>query len=116
EEAVRSWNLKPEPVFVDQGEPLGTGHAVAVAEPAVGGADDILVLTGDEPLLTAGQVRGLLALHRRRDVAAVVQTTIPDDARGFARVIRDARGEFVRLAEGTDATREELAVAEVATS
>ncbi|MGH2576954.1 MAG: NTP transferase domain-containing protein, partial [Actinomycetota bacterium] len=27
EEAVRSWSLSPEPVFVDQGEPLGTGHA-----------------------------------------------------------------------------------------
>jgi bifunctional UDP-N-acetylglucosamine pyrophosphorylase / glucosamine-1-phosphate N-acetyltransferase len=116
EEAVRAWAIAPEPVFVDQGEPLGTGHAVMAAEPAVGGVDDVLVVTGDEPLLTGEQVRGLMALHRRRDVAAVVQTTIPDDARGFARVIRDGRGEFVRLAEGSDATREELAVAEVATS
>src|SRR5207249_6119054 len=26
EDAVRSWDLKPAPVFVDQGRPLGTGH------------------------------------------------------------------------------------------
>jgi bifunctional UDP-N-acetylglucosamine pyrophosphorylase / glucosamine-1-phosphate N-acetyltransferase len=114
--AVRSWNLTPEPVFVDQGDPLGTGHAVMVAEGEVGRADDVLVLPGDEPLLTAEQVKGLLGMHRRRDVAAVVQTTIPENPRGFARVIRDARGEFVRLAEGTDATRDELAVTEVATA
>ncbi len=33
-EAVLSWGLRPEPVFVDQGEPLGTGHAVLAAEAA----------------------------------------------------------------------------------
>jgi bifunctional UDP-N-acetylglucosamine pyrophosphorylase/glucosamine-1-phosphate N-acetyltransferase len=116
EEAVRSWDLSPRPVFVDQGEPLGTGHAVLVAERAVGRLDDVLVLPGDEPLVTGDQLRALLAIHRRRDVAAVVQTTEPEDARGFARVIRDGRGEFVRLAEGSDATREERAVTEVATA
>jgi bifunctional UDP-N-acetylglucosamine pyrophosphorylase/glucosamine-1-phosphate N-acetyltransferase len=116
EAAVRSWGLSPEVVFVDQGEPLGTGHAVLVADRATHGVHDVLVATGDEPLLTAGQVRDLLAIHRRRDVAAVVQTTVPRDARGFARVMRDPPGEFVRLAEGSDATREELAVVEVATS
>jgi bifunctional UDP-N-acetylglucosamine pyrophosphorylase / glucosamine-1-phosphate N-acetyltransferase len=116
EEAVRSWDLSPRPVFVDQGEPLGTGHAVLVAERAVGRLDDVLVLPGDEPLMTGDQLRALLAIHRRRDVAAVVQTTEPEDARGFARVIRDGRGEFVRLAEGSDATREERAVTEVATA
>jgi bifunctional UDP-N-acetylglucosamine pyrophosphorylase/glucosamine-1-phosphate N-acetyltransferase len=74
------------------------------------------VAPGDEPLVTEEQLRGLMAMHRKRDVAAVVQTTIPEDPRGFARVIRDDRGEFVRLAEGSDATREERAISEVATS
>src|SRR4051812_6601682 len=39
-EAVRSWGIRPEPDFVEQGEPLGTGHALMVAEAAVGGVDD----------------------------------------------------------------------------
>jgi bifunctional UDP-N-acetylglucosamine pyrophosphorylase/glucosamine-1-phosphate N-acetyltransferase len=116
EAAVRSWNVEPKPVFVDQEKMLGTGHAVLQAEHAVGRAHDVLVLPGDEPLTDAEQVRGILALHRRRDVAAVIQTTVPDDARGFARVVRDGRGEFVRLAEGTDASRQELTITEVATS
>src|SRR5437764_3579676 len=116
EEAARSWGIEPEPAFVDQGEPLGTGHAVTVAEEAVGPVADVLVLAGDEPLLTAGQVRELVRIHRRRDVAGVVQTTIPAEARGFARGIRDRKGELVRLAEGTDAGQEELALTEVGTS
>jgi bifunctional UDP-N-acetylglucosamine pyrophosphorylase/glucosamine-1-phosphate N-acetyltransferase len=115
EGAVRSWGIRPGPVFVDQGEPLGTGHAVMAAEEAVGRAHDVLVANGDEPLVTGEQLRGLLRIHRRRDVAAVVQTTIPDDPSGFARVVRDRRGELVRLAEGSDATREERAIHEVAT-
>ena len=52
ESAVRSWGVRPEPVFVDQGEPLGTGHAVAAAEEAVDGCDDVVVLAGDDPLVT----------------------------------------------------------------
>ena len=115
-EAVGSWGIRPDPAFVDQGEPLGTAHAVLAAEEAMRRVHDVLVAPGDEPLLTAEQVRALLATLRRRDVAAVVQTTLPEDARGFARVIRDDRGELVRLAEGSDASRSERALTEVATS
>jgi bifunctional UDP-N-acetylglucosamine pyrophosphorylase/glucosamine-1-phosphate N-acetyltransferase len=116
EDAVRGFGLRAGLTFVDQGQLLGTGHAVMVAEAATSGFADVLVAPGDEPLLTHDQLRSLLAIHRRRDVAAVVQTTIPHDPRGFARLIRDARGEFVRLAEGSDATAEELVITEVATS
>lgn len=114
--ALASWGLRTDVALVDQGDPLGTGHAVMAAEEATVGATDLLVLAGDEPLVTEAQVRELMAMHRRRDVAAVVQTTVTEDGRRFARVVRDARGEFVKLAEGSDATRHQLAVHEVATS
>ncbi|TMK81283.1 MAG: bifunctional UDP-N-acetylglucosamine diphosphorylase/glucosamine-1-phosphate N-acetyltransferase GlmU, partial [Actinobacteria bacterium] len=45
-EAAASWGLRPAPSFVDQGEPLGTGHAVAAAKKATSGAADVLVLAG----------------------------------------------------------------------
>src|SRR5438105_3104264 len=115
EAAAREWGIAPEPIFVDQRRALGTGHAVMAAEQAVGRADAVLVCNGDEPLTTTRQLRDLVRKSRRRDVAAVVQTTVPDDPRAFARVIRDARGDFVKLAEGSDATAEELAIEEVAT-
>ena len=40
-----------------QGRPLGTGHAVMVAEKAVGRARDVLVVPGDNPLLTGDMLR-----------------------------------------------------------
>lgn len=114
ERAVRAWDLGLPVRFVDQGEPLGTGHAVLVAEGAVGRADEVLVVSGDEPLLTGRQLRDLLRLRRRRGGAAAVQTTVPRDPRGFGRVIREGP-EFVRIAEEADATVGERAVSEVIT-
>jgi bifunctional UDP-N-acetylglucosamine pyrophosphorylase / glucosamine-1-phosphate N-acetyltransferase len=114
EEAVRSWQLGPVR-FVDQEEMLGTGHALMVAERAVGRAGEVLVLPGDEPLVTGGQLRDLVRIRRRRDAAAVVQTTMAADPRGFGRVVREGE-ELVRITEGTEATPYELSIDEVATS
>jgi bifunctional UDP-N-acetylglucosamine pyrophosphorylase / glucosamine-1-phosphate N-acetyltransferase len=115
EQAVRSWDLALPVRYIDQGEPLGTGHAVMVAERAVGRADEILVLPGDEPLVTPEQLRELLRVHRRRGVAAVVQTTDAADPTRFGRVIRDG-DELLRITEGVEATPEERRITEVATS
>ncbi len=114
EGAVRSWDLGLPLRFADQGEPLGTGHAVMTAEGSVGRADEVLVVSGDEPLLTGPQLRGLVRLRRRRGAAAAVQTTIAADPSGFGRVVRQA-DEFVRIAESSDASPAERAIAEVVT-
>ena len=87
-EAAASWGLRPAPSFVDQGEPLGTGHAVAAAKKATAGAADVLVLAGDDPLATAGDLRRLLAAHRRTGAAATIGTTLLADPTGYGRVIR----------------------------
>jgi bifunctional UDP-N-acetylglucosamine pyrophosphorylase/glucosamine-1-phosphate N-acetyltransferase len=112
--AVESWGLGGSVDFVEQSHPLGTGHAVMAAEDLVEAADEVVVVNGDEPLVTGADLRALVSLGRRRNATAAVQTTVPDDARGFARVIREG-DDLVRLAEGTDATAAERAIVEVAT-
>jgi bifunctional UDP-N-acetylglucosamine pyrophosphorylase/glucosamine-1-phosphate N-acetyltransferase len=114
EQQVASWDLRLPVEFVVQAEPHGTGHAVMVAEHRLSAMDEVLVVNGDEPLVTGAQLKELVSLRRRRKAAAAVQTTIPQDAQGFARVIRDG-DELVRLAEGSEASADELAVLEVAT-
>ncbi|MGH2725296.1 MAG: bifunctional UDP-N-acetylglucosamine diphosphorylase/glucosamine-1-phosphate N-acetyltransferase GlmU [Actinomycetota bacterium] len=112
EEALASWKLRFPVVFVDQGQPLGTGHAVMVAEDAVAGADDVLVVNGDEPLITGGALRRLVGTHRRRRAAATLQSTSVDDPGRFGHVVREG-DEFVRIVEGADATPAERAIEEV---
>jgi bifunctional UDP-N-acetylglucosamine pyrophosphorylase / glucosamine-1-phosphate N-acetyltransferase len=104
EDAVRSWNLRLPIRFAHQDEPLGTGHAVMVAERAVGRADEVLVLAGDEPLITGTQLRDLIRRRGRRDVAGVVQTTVPAQPEGYTSVIREG-DRFVRMASHPPADR-----------
>jgi bifunctional UDP-N-acetylglucosamine pyrophosphorylase / glucosamine-1-phosphate N-acetyltransferase len=114
EEAVRSWGWRPEPVFVDQGEPLGTGHALTVSERAIGDADEVVVLPGDDPLVTAADVRAVLSRLRRSRVAAAIGTTIVDDPTGYGRIVR--RGdELVAIVQEFDATPEIRRIREVST-
>ncbi|HEX6130376.1 MAG TPA: NTP transferase domain-containing protein, partial [Actinomycetota bacterium] len=88
-DAVRSWNLKPAPVFVEQDEQLGTGHAVLLAERAVGKVDDVLVLGGDYDPVTAEDVRTLVRTHRRSRAAATISTTEIERPRGYGHVVRE---------------------------
>jgi bifunctional UDP-N-acetylglucosamine pyrophosphorylase/glucosamine-1-phosphate N-acetyltransferase len=114
EEAVLSWRLPVEPVFVPQDEPLGTAHAVRVAEPVVRGAEEVLVLAGDDPLVTGEHVRLLLRVHRRTGAAATLLTTEVDDPRGFGRVVREG-DDLVAIVEEADASPEVRAIREVST-
>jgi bifunctional UDP-N-acetylglucosamine pyrophosphorylase/glucosamine-1-phosphate N-acetyltransferase len=100
-----------------QHDPLGTGDAVRAARPALEGYDgDVLVLSGDTPLLTADLLAQLVETHRRERAAATILSAIPDDPRLYGRVVRDANGDVQRIIEGTDADDEARAIREVNTS
>ncbi len=114
EEAVRSWALGVEVAFVEQPEPLGTGHATMVAEPAVGDVDDVLVMAGDDPLPTGDHVRRVVRTLRRGSAAAAILTTVVDDPTGYGRVVRTGR-DLVEIAEETDARPEIRRINEIST-
>lgn len=115
EEAVRAWN-PPLPIrFAHQDEPMGTGHAVMVAERAVGRADDVMVLSGDNPLITGEMLRDLVRVHRRRRPAATVQTTLVEDPGAYWRIIRMG-DRLERIIDAYEAEGEERGINEVATS
>jgi bifunctional UDP-N-acetylglucosamine pyrophosphorylase / glucosamine-1-phosphate N-acetyltransferase len=114
ESAVREWQLLDDPLFVDQGEPLGTAHAVAAAERAVGDATDVLVMAGDDPLVEGRHVRQVLALHRRSRAAATVLTSFVDDPTGYGRVIRDG-STLIDIVEEADASPDVAAIREIST-
>jgi bifunctional UDP-N-acetylglucosamine pyrophosphorylase/glucosamine-1-phosphate N-acetyltransferase len=102
---------------VVQDPPLGTGDAVRTARAALESATgDVLVLSGDTPLLTSELLLGLIETHRRAAAAATILSAKPDDPREYGRIVRDAGGSVLRIAEGTDATPEEQAIREINSS
>ena len=97
-----------------QPEPRGTGDAVATALSALpDDVDEILVLTGDAPLLDASLLGELLD-ERRLDQAAIALVAVDAiDPGNLGRVIRDDAGTVERIVERKDATDEEIAVNEI---
>ena len=100
-----------------QEEPRGTGDAVRSARTALEGrADDVLVLSGDTPLLTPALLRELVHVHRREGATATVLSFEPEEAGSYGRVIRDGNGGLRAIVEARDASPEELEVREVNSS
>ncbi len=113
----------PEAVAAHVGRPLrlvvqaqqrGTGDALAVAVATLGpGDDEVVVASGDTPLLTAATLTRLLEARRAEGAAMALATSQPDDPTGYGRVLRDAAGP-VRVIEERDAGDGERALEEVA--
>jgi len=104
EEALRAWaaqGLLPCPVTsVDQGEPLGTGHAAQRAVPELDrlGADRVVVLCGDVPLIRPGTVA------RLAESGAVLLAMDLDDPTGYGRVVQRPDGTLEAVVEHKDAS------------
>ena len=101
-------------VCVEQSPQLGTGHAVMQAEGELNGFDgDVLVLSGDVPLLTYDTTRRLVEAHQASGTVATVLTTILDDATGYGRIVRNGTGHVVGIVEHKDATEKQKAIREI---
>jgi bifunctional UDP-N-acetylglucosamine pyrophosphorylase/glucosamine-1-phosphate N-acetyltransferase len=114
-DAVGSWEIAPRPIFVEQAEQLGTGHAVQLVEREVGRVDDVLIANGDFDPITPGDLRKLLSSHRRTGAAVTLASTVLDRPGGYGRVVRDGR-RVTDVVEGVDATPEIRRIHEVATN
>jgi len=105
----------PESLLVDQDEVPGTGRAVELAVAALP-ADfdgDVLVVSGDVPLLNAATLSNFIEAHRERAVSATVLSAFPTDVTGYGRIIRSDDGTFDRIVEHKDASDDERAVDEI---
>jgi bifunctional UDP-N-acetylglucosamine pyrophosphorylase / glucosamine-1-phosphate N-acetyltransferase len=100
-----------------QETPLGTGDAVRSAHGALQHhAGDVLVLSGDTPLLTATLLRQLLETHHGERADATILSAEPDDPRLYGRVVRAGDGSVLKVVEGTDATPDEQRIREINSS
>jgi bifunctional UDP-N-acetylglucosamine pyrophosphorylase/glucosamine-1-phosphate N-acetyltransferase len=100
--------------FALQEEPKGTGDAVRAALAAVPeDADEILVLSGDVPLVTAEDLEAVLRARREDDAAIALATVMAADPGRLGRVVRGEFGTVEAIIEAKDATEDELANEEI---
>ncbi len=100
-----------------QEQPLGTGDAVRSARATLSAQDgDILILSGDTPILTSELLGELVETHRREEAEATILSAEPPDARLYGRLVRGPDGSVLRIVEGTDANEDERAIREINSS
>jgi UDP-N-acetylglucosamine pyrophosphorylase len=114
-ELVRQATADSPVSYALQQPQLGTGHAIMQTEPLLKDFDgEVIILSGDAPLVTTLTLRELLAFHRLHQAVATVLTADMDDPTGYGRIIRDHGGdEVLRIVEQKDASEEEKAVTEI---
>ncbi|AZG71468.1 bifunctional UDP-N-acetylglucosamine diphosphorylase/glucosamine-1-phosphate N-acetyltransferase GlmU [Shewanella livingstonensis] len=98
--------------WVLQAEQLGTGHAVAQANPNINDHDTVLILYGDVPLIQQSTLEALL-IARPVNGLAILTVNLPNPS-GYGRIVRE-HGSVVGIIEQKDANAEQLKINEVNT-
>lgn len=104
----------PRTAIVEQDEISGTGRAVEVALGALPPAfeGDVVVLSGDVPLLDVATVTELLEIHRAAGNAATLLSAHQPNPTGYGRILR-ARQDLIGIVEEADASADQRAITEV---
>src|ERR1700693_2927587 len=76
--------------FIEQKEQRGTGHALMVARDALASYDQVIVLSGDAPLISAQTIQKLRDFHSSNQPAMTILTAQLYDPTGYGRVIRNS--------------------------
>src|SRR6185369_2511976 len=109
-DAVRAALSKEELQWALQAEQLGTGHAVMQAMPHVADDELVLVLYGDVPLIRPETLRQLIELTGPKAMSLL--TVLLEDASGYGRIVRNARGAIQKIVEQKDASKAQLKIRE----
>jgi bifunctional UDP-N-acetylglucosamine pyrophosphorylase/glucosamine-1-phosphate N-acetyltransferase len=106
--------------FVLQAAQRGTGHALMVAREALFGSgnsnkyDQVIVLSGDAPLISAETIRMLSAFHTAQKATMTLLSADLDDPYGYGRVIRKGgRVEVQAIVEEKSAAPQQKKIREI---
>ncbi|WP_409227994.1 bifunctional UDP-N-acetylglucosamine diphosphorylase/glucosamine-1-phosphate N-acetyltransferase GlmU [Gudongella sp. SC589] len=112
-ESITGENIIYEEQPVHQGAPYGTGYAVMQGMGHVGDEDNVVVLCGDTPLITASTLTELMKYHNSQNNKATVLTTCLEDPTGYGRIVRKSEGSLQAIVEHKDATEDQRKIGEI---
>jgi bifunctional UDP-N-acetylglucosamine pyrophosphorylase/glucosamine-1-phosphate N-acetyltransferase len=101
--------------FVEQAEQLGTGHAIQCAREAIKGYENILVLSGDVPLIRPETIAELWQFHQAQKAAMTILTAAVGDPSGYGRILRKSpeSSEVEAIVEQKALTAEQQKIQEI---
>ena len=99
--------------WVEQEKQLGTGHAVLQCEEEAEGAEHVVIICADTPLLKAATLANLIDAHVQSGTDISLLSAQLQDAKGYGRICRNAQGEIEAVVEHRDASAKQLAIQEI---
>jgi bifunctional UDP-N-acetylglucosamine pyrophosphorylase/glucosamine-1-phosphate N-acetyltransferase len=114
-EAVRAALAHTGVRFVVQAEQRGTGHAILTVRPEVEGYENLIVLSGDAPMISTETILRLRDFHLEQQAAMTILTARPPNPTGYGRVIRKAvdKPEVLAIVEQKALKPEQLSAPEI---
>src|SRR5271170_7811449 len=91
----------------------GTGHAMKVAQRAIGRAKYAIVLPGDAPLIRTDTLKALLATHRSAGAAATILTAVLADPSGYGRILRKSANAVSAIVEESQLAENQREINEI---
>lgn len=98
--------------WIMQEQQLGTGHALLQALPHLNPHGQVLILSGDVPLIQATTLNALVQCAENTQALTLLLATL-DDPTGLGRIVRDADQAIKAIVEEKDATPEQRAIREI---
>lgn len=101
--------------FVEQTEQRGTGHAMQCARRAIEGYSNVIVLSGDVPLIRPETIEKLWQFHQIEHSAMTILAAAPEDPTGYGRILRRAEGspEVEAIVEQKALSAAQLSIREI---
>jgi bifunctional UDP-N-acetylglucosamine pyrophosphorylase/glucosamine-1-phosphate N-acetyltransferase len=101
--------------FILQPEQRGTGHAIRMARYVVKSYDEVIVLSGDAPMIRTQTMEMLRDFHRDKKAAMTILTAVLPDPTGYGRVLRRSAGsaDVQAIVEHKSATAKQQKVREI---
>lgn len=113
-EAVRRACTDTRVNWVIQDRQLGTGHAVLCAQPVFKDfSGNVLILSGDVPLIREQTLRALIERHCSREAALTLLTAQLENPKGYGRILRDSNSAITGTVEENDASESQRVIREV---
>ena len=102
--AIYSYNLLHHITFIEQQEPLGTGHAIQCCKPFLEKHNNTntIILSGDVPLIEINTIKNLLNIENY----VKVLTSYVKNPTGYGRIV-EINNNFEKIVEEKDCTNEE---------
>jgi len=99
---------------VTQHKALGSGHAVKCTKKNLANfKGNILILCGDTPLIKADTLKKLIMKRKKTNASCAILTAQVKNPTDYGRVLRDTKGDIIRIKEEKDLSHFEKGIREI---